>query len=349
MLWSFILCGNILSNTVRRRARRQRALARRDLWEHRRGTRVLSPLRIRTLLQRLAQHHSRDPTVLQRLRKVVRPMAKTMKQAKPPPWRCRFCVMVRSGVDDSCPDCWRHWTIADDPTFTPPKPRSQPSQDPDKNSDPSPWTSGPSTAATPWIPDVKKESQDTPMNSALLAAIKKSYPDITKAPADIRAEVEKAERLAGKTKENVGEECDAARDQLLAVMDAREQHRLRWLKHLEASALSWQTQMASYEKQKKQYQEMVDEAKARHDAARTALDAMNEKLGEGDANATQIDPVEAEVHGVTEAELRKNVHQTLRRCLRSVSEDAPVEISDGEDAEIGDAQPNKRVRSDNGS
>ena len=99
--------------------------------------------------------------------------------------------------------------------------------------------SGPSTAATPWVPHVKKETTPVaPVNSALLAAIKKSYPDISKAPADIRAQVEKAERLTGKTKENVGEECDAARDQLLAVMEAREQHRLRWLKHLEASALS---------------------------------------------------------------------------------------------------------------
>ena len=336
-------------------------------------------------------------------------MAKSMKQPKPPPWRCRFCVKVRSGVDDSCPDCWRHWSIADDPTFQPPQP--QKSNPKDKNADPGQWTweiwpshdvqmpakrkpsrstsrkqkqrqeqarkkdaaatanpfhagqagpstspflqsytgqAGPTSTMTPWVPEVKKEPVSPPMDSALLAAIRKSYPDLSKAPADIRAEVEKAERLAGRTKENVGEECDAARDQLLAVMEAREQHRVRWLKHLEASVLSWQTQMASYEKQKKQYQTMVDEAKARHDAARAAMDAMNDKLGEGEARSTQIDPVETDLPGVTEAELRRNVHTNLRKCLRAVTEDAPVEISDGEadDIDVETAQPNKRVRAE---
>ena len=181
------------------------------------------------------------------------------------------------------------------------------------------YSSHASGTPSPWITEAKTETSPPPMNHGLLMAVKRRYPDMSKAPADIRLEVEKTERIMQKTKGTLKEELmdttaqfGAARDHLMAVVQAQEQHRVRWLRHLGSSVQLWNSQLASYNKQSAQYQTMLAEAQENFEEARTANQTMNQKAGTVDISPTLIDPPASEAaEGQTEAELRERVAMLL--------------------------------------
>ena len=187
------------------------------------------------------------------------------------------------------------------------------------------------------------------MDNGLLMAVKKQYPDITKAPPDIRMEVEKQERMQAKPKHNLKEELldtsemfGAARDHLVAVIEARDQHRLRWLKHLQSSAEIWKDQLADYNRQKLQYQDLIDSAKAKFEEARTANQTVNQKAGTLEVPPTAIDSSDKEAQdGQNEAELRSKVTMTLQACMQAVEADEPIDVDELSEKED---QPTKRHR-----
>ena len=83
-------------------------------------------MQIKTLLQRLAQHHSAGPLFNAQVirRWTVGKMAKAMKAPKPPAWKCYPCKRVVTGLEQWCPLCEQHWTYCADPNFTQPQPKA---------------------------------------------------------------------------------------------------------------------------------------------------------------------------------------------------------------------------------
>ena len=125
----FLAAFSITNPTARRRARRLRAVAKRQLWLHRRGVKTLTSLQIWTRLKRVNQHHSAQPFV----RKVIRNwkvMSKMAKREKTP-WKCSQCKRLCKESATHCASCGASWSWAADPAFVaqsqtrPKSPRTQ--------------------------------------------------------------------------------------------------------------------------------------------------------------------------------------------------------------------------------
>ena len=91
-----------ITPTLRRRQRRQRAVARLQWHRHRGGQIVLSSGQLQILYKRLSGHHSRDFGFLRRLRGA---MAEVSKQ----PWRCHWCKRLNKHHVGVCGSCYAPW------------------------------------------------------------------------------------------------------------------------------------------------------------------------------------------------------------------------------------------------
>ena len=97
-------------SSLRRRLRRQRALARASWYWHRKGLRPLSFLGLKQLRTTLASHHSVDPSFFRRI-------TAEMERLRQAPWKCRFCKRLNKAVAMYCGQCGRHWTEALDGSY----------------------------------------------------------------------------------------------------------------------------------------------------------------------------------------------------------------------------------------
>eukprot|EP00438_Fugacium_kawagutii_P031824 Skav208567 [mRNA] locus=scaffold177:91886:109950:+ [translate_table: standard] len=96
----------LLWTSVEQRAhRRARANARRLLWLHRRGHLRLTSSALKKALSVLAQHHSKDPSFLNIIRKMT------------DPWKCRSCGKMHAASAEFCPKKGHHWERCYDPEY----------------------------------------------------------------------------------------------------------------------------------------------------------------------------------------------------------------------------------------
>ena len=108
--------------------------------------------------------------------------------------------------------------------------------------------------------------------SDLLIAVRKQFPDMTKAPIEVREAVEKEEasnsQRIGADLHRTSSQINKATKQLNQLREARSRHREQWLRHLKDSITAWESQMKSFQEQQKQYIEQTNKAKAELSAAR---------------------------------------------------------------------------------
>ena len=182
---------------------------------------------------------------------------------------------------------------------------------------------------------------------ALAAAIRKDFPDISQAPANIRAQLERMEKpstmsLADSIKK-ASDDLGNAQAATKSLQTARAAHKQRWLKHLQDSVLQWKEMLESYDTQNRKYEKLMQEAVEKEAASSQLIEELNAKAGKNakdEISSTAMDvPTDSEAD-VQERALRERVQDTLTACLAAV--DAPIMI---ESESKKEGQPVKRARS----
>jgi hypothetical protein len=110
-LWFFASAGfsgfyllDIITNSIRRNQRRQRARARLAWFLHKRGLCILDSQQLSALHYRLRRHHSRDHHFLGRLRSEM-----SRLQSDSHGWFCGTCRKMRSPQAHFCDLCGQSW------------------------------------------------------------------------------------------------------------------------------------------------------------------------------------------------------------------------------------------------
>ena len=190
--------------------------------------------------------------------------------------------------------------------------------------------------------------------SDLLIAVRKQFPDMTKAPIEVREAVEKEEasnsQRIGADLHRTSSQINKATKQLNQLREARSRHREQWLRHLKDSITAWESQMKSFQEQQKQYIEQTNKAKAELSAARRNLQTLNKLAGlQSSAKAETPETQELE-EGVgeldaTEAALTRQVQDCLKQAAAIVNPSDVHDIMDSDDDGVDGAPKSKRQRS----
>ena len=99
-----------ITSAKRRRERRQRAIARHELYVHRKRIWTLTSTRLKKHLLTLRGHHSRDKHHLLHIALLAGEMATTS-------WRCLPCWKVNSPKHPCCPYCGLEWKEVHDESY----------------------------------------------------------------------------------------------------------------------------------------------------------------------------------------------------------------------------------------
>ena len=203
----------------------------------------------------------------------------------------------------------------------------------------------PSQSALP----ASSTTSSSPMDMELLSAIRKLYPDISQAPEDLQAAVEKVEKAStkmfGKDLHKASTAVDKAAKELRNLREAKMGHRGKWLQHLRDAAVSWEAQLKQYTDQQSNYSGLIKKAKLELETARKTLSILNKKAA--DAHGGELPETEAvaepeELAKDQEArELEQQVQAVLQSCAKSVNKDEIMEVSEEDEEE----PKNKRPRS----
>ena len=197
-------------------------------------------------------------------------------------------------------------------------------------------------------------SMQAPPNDLLLA-IRKEYPDISKAPQHVREAVEKEEaansQRIGADLQKTSSQINKASKQLNQLREARRRHREQWLRHLKDSIAAWESQMKAFQEQQKQYIEQTNKAKAELSAARRNLQALNKLAGlQTSVKAENMPEAQEMEEGLgeseaTEAALTKQVQDCLKQAASIINPTDVHDIMDSEEEESNGAPKSKRQRS----
>lgn len=189
--------------------------------------------------------------------------------------------------------------------------------------------------------------------SDLLLAVRKQYPDISKAPADVREAVEKEEannsQRIGSDLHKASSQINKATKQLNQLREARSRHREQWLKHLRDSIVAWENQMKAFKEQQKQYIDQTNKAKSELSTARRALQNLNKLAGlqtnmkaEAPLDAQDMEEGTGETEE-TEAALVRQVQDCLKQAAAVVNPTDIQDVMDSDEEEEG--HKSKRPRS----
>ena len=209
----------------------------------------------------------------------------------------------------------------------------------------SPFLNAYATAAvpavpTPWISEAKSSVDDVEKGeqAALASAVRKAYPDISKAPHDIRMELEKYEKqklkpavptLAGQISAATLE-MEQAEEALKTLRQARDAHRKEWLGHLEQSLTAWQEHLKGYQEQQGQFAALITTAKTKFQVASSTIQHLN-------SNASSSAIPNAHAHATSEEEedqsreeaiKREKLQEVLASFAKEVNQEDPIEVDD---------------------
>ena len=209
-----------------------------------------------------------------------------------------------------------------------------------------PFQSQQSSSTTATAP----QPAQTPVNTGtqdLVIALKKAFQDTTMPPG-VREAMEKLD--ASDTKQ-ITKDLHAATTALgkarrthQEAAESRRQLRASWLRHLEESAKSWESQLEHFRTSMAQLQDQEARALQEVSTAQKTIQQLNQQ---GAKDAVVPDEQQTEVQDVTamdaeEEALRKRVHQAMSLCL-AASGGEIQEISDDENKDA--KNPAKRPRS----
>jgi chromosome segregation ATPase len=190
-------------------------------------------------------------------------------------------------------------------------------------------------------------------NAEWLAAIRKSYPDITQAPEDIQKAVEKAEKASSKALSKdlnkASYQVGKAARQLTNIKEARASHRQNWLKHLRDSVASWQKQLQVFKDQQKEYGEQMSKAQQELTAARRHLQNLNKQAAATgtpvptEAGDSHQEPTDLEASAAFEVEaqaLVQQVQESLQQSIAAASkENDAMEVPSDEETDRRSKRP----------
>lgn len=203
-------------------------------------------------------------------------------------------------------------------------------------------------SATPWpVADAATASSPFPAANTLIQAaqdvaamaeaLKEAYPDEAVRPQNVKDMIEKAERDAvkdvAKGLHSATKALSKAQKTLAENLDAKQQHKAQWAKHVGEAIQTWQGQLQSYRRQQTAFQEITNKAKQDIEMARNTIQLLNAKAANtGLATATPLAPkLEAEESSDIDKEeekLKQSMQKVLQSCAQSLGLDlgkAPVE------------------------
>ena len=218
----------------------------------------------------------------------------------------------------------------------------------------------PATAPqSPWISEEKPVTEEPLQEQmALASAVRKLFPDLSKAPPDIQVQVAKAEKAAKAAKpkpapSNLAEKIleatasmKEAEEALNELRGARDAHKQEWRQHLIDSNRMWQEHLASYRQQQTQYQELIATAKAKFTTASNTIQRLNGGGGNVEVQATQIDAITSDNE---DAEVAKDeaqeeqLQESLNTFQRETRADDVISVEEESMSEGGSPRP-KRSR-----
>lgn len=191
----------------------------------------------------------------------------------------------------------------------------------------------------------------TSMDSELLAAIKRSFPDVSQMPSEIKAMVEKSQGLANR--QTIRElhlattQLGKAKKCLDELTESRGSHRQAWMKYLKECTESLARQQEKFNEQEKQFTELMDKAKSEIKSARETIQTLS-----ANAETPQIEAAPAPSPEAAAEELKglqqqaEILMQRSSQALKDIKEEKVemVDLSMEEDDEF-EQQPLKRPRS----
>ena len=166
--------------------------------------------------------------------------------------------------------------------------------------------------------------------AAMAEALKEAYPDEGTRPQNVKDMIEKAERDAVKdvTKglHSATKALSKAQKTLAENLDAKQQHKAQWAKHVSEAIQTWQGQLQSYRRQQTAFQEITNKAKHDIEMARNTIQLLNAKAAStGLATTTPLAPkMETEEVPDTDNEeekLKRNMQKVLQSCAQSLGLD----------------------------
>lgn len=156
------------------------------------------------------------------------------------------------------------------------------------------------------------------LDSELLAAIKRSYPDASQMPNEIKLMVEKSQSQLNK---QTTRELHLATTQLGKakkcfdeLTESRGAHRKAWMGYLKECTDSLTKQQEKFNEQEKQFTELMDKAKSEMQTARKTIQALSANSGtsqEAEAPAPAVEPASTEL---------QELQQQADRVLKASSE-----------------------------
>ena len=207
-----------------------------------------------------------------------------------------------------------------------------------------------SATAAPLIAPVPQPAHAL-ANAEIIETIRRSYPDPSQAPPEIREMIDKWEKTEGKRwvsdMKQQTSKAARAKTALSELKEAQEQHKDAWLAHLQTSASSWKDQMASYQKQQAHFGSLVAQAKQDLKEANTTIAMLNDQQShEEEVAKTEEEPADGPSHQPVDKaakadQLRTNIGKLLQECVDLTSEDV-VDLMDDTENTGG---PKKRARS----
>lgn len=205
-------------------------------------------------------------------------------------------------------------------------------------------------------PTTPPPGASSPQADALLvAAVRKEYPDLSKAPADIREAMERAETMSSqqiaaalhRATNRVRQSSDRLRD----LRDSQIKHKEAWHVHLKDAITSWESQVQSYTSQRNAYKSMMEKTREDLQAARKEIQRLNH-LAAGAGKVLQVptvdltEPEEILIDMSDSQVLMEKMQETLRRCSQVILDtekaDKTVHLESDEDMPL---PTNKRPRS----
>eukprot|EP00435_Cladocopium_sp_Y103_P070949 s562_g36.t1 len=210
----------------------------------------------------------------------------------------------------------------------------------------------------PALPPPPSNTQDD--DAQLIFAVKEEYPDLSQAPANIRAAVEKAEkrntnRIAADLHRTT--QCvKKATERLRELKESQIRHKESWRAHLQEALTCWEGQVRSYTSQQASYKEMVLKTREEIQAARKDIQRLNNLVAGTSLPSTSntVDLTEQEVINIDDSDnlaLMHKMQATLQQCAQ-LFQDPPADAAravsvpseEEGDTEMG-APASKRPRS----
>ena len=192
-------------------------------------------------------------------------------------------------------------------------------------------------------------------DALLVAAVRKEYPDLSKAPSDIREAMERAETMSSqqiaaalhRSTNRVRQSSDRLRD----LRDSQIKHKEAWHVHLKDAITSWESQVQSYTSQQNAYKSMMEKTREDLHAARKEIQRLNH-LAAGAGKVLQVpsvdltEPEEILIDTTDSQALMEKMQATLHRCSQVIldveKDDKVVSLESDEEMH---KPANKRPRS----